>query len=437
MDADDFPKLTMSRNGIAVPISKHWIRIMGHIKHLIWENIENNVPEAELTSKYTLEMFHEYVMDYNRMKHRSRSLPEFRILSESVDSCEDGRILRATFYQQAIELQRQAEAEKIRERIAEDDQYRAEAEAIKLQRQADSEADKIKQRHAEIDAERRRCEIEAEAEKIKQRHSAELQRHAEADKIKQRHAEDDRSEKIPHNQAIRFAAERRRCEFEADAEDERHGQALAIKQRDIEMQTFEDNNEDYIQDTETNLRNQAKAEDEQRHDFRNGEDFRNCKICEVSVPQGHSAPRRLSELRRLLKLRNRDDFRNCEVSFPRRLSKPFRTGTTFVHSLQIVEDNEFRKNFQSLKTFESAKSHHNKLPPAEPPPTEPPPTRFSKSLNLTLQYPIIVTLLITHIDSTRSYIKQEDNVINRRRRLNRMQTIHRWENRSTGILVGS
>ena len=59
MDPDDLPKLTMSCNGIAIPISNHMIRIMGHIKHLIWENIENNVPEAELASTYTSEMLHE------------------------------------------------------------------------------------------------------------------------------------------------------------------------------------------------------------------------------------------------------------------------------------------------------------------------------------------------------------------------------------------
>jgi len=258
-----------------VPLSRSAIRIIYDINRVIWDNIRNNVPGARLASNYA---------------------------------------------PNAAELRRceiEAEAEKIRQRNAED--------------------------------ERR---TQAKAEKIKQQ-AIELQRQAEADKMKQRHAEDDKSEKIPHNQAIRFAAERRRCEFEADAEDERRAQAEKI--------------------------NQAQAEEKK------------------SIKD-----RRLSELRRLLKLRYHDDFRNgencrnCEVSFPRRLSESPKAVKISICSLKmkIIEDFrncEEKKNFQ---TFESARSHQNELPPAEPPPTEPPPTRFPKA-----------------------------SVIDIRRRLNRMQTI--------------
>ena len=40
MDVDDLSKLTHPVNGIAEPLFCYWIRILGHIKHLVWMNME-------------------------------------------------------------------------------------------------------------------------------------------------------------------------------------------------------------------------------------------------------------------------------------------------------------------------------------------------------------------------------------------------------------
>ena len=63
MNEDDIPRMTMYNDGAQVPLPRFWIRIIGSLKRLIWENIECRVPGAELASMYSSKMFHEYIHD--------------------------------------------------------------------------------------------------------------------------------------------------------------------------------------------------------------------------------------------------------------------------------------------------------------------------------------------------------------------------------------
>ena len=72
MDEEDIPTLTKhvggNIGGVDTPLTTSSIRMLNHIKQLVWQNMKNNVPGAKLASIYTQDMLQDYIHGINLRK---------------------------------------------------------------------------------------------------------------------------------------------------------------------------------------------------------------------------------------------------------------------------------------------------------------------------------------------------------------------------------
>jgi hypothetical protein len=74
MDEDDIKTLTREgRQNDMVPLSPTSVRLLIYLKQLVMDNIEKDVPDAELPTTYTKEMYTKYVIKIKLEKRKKKN----------------------------------------------------------------------------------------------------------------------------------------------------------------------------------------------------------------------------------------------------------------------------------------------------------------------------------------------------------------------------